>query len=69
MLVRMLVAYGESWPEAGGTIDLADHLAQELIERGEAVDADTPQVETATIDGVTETAVKRGPGRPRKVAV
>lgn len=68
MLVRMLVNYGENWPAAGDTIDLADAIAQELLERGEAVAAKAPKVtETATLDDAPETAtVKRG--RPRKAA-
>lgn len=70
MHVRMLVTYGEGWPLAGETADLDDNLATELIERGEAEPATgkAPKVETASVDGATETAVKRGPGRPRKAA-
>ena len=70
MNVRMLVTYGEGWPLAGETTDLDDNLAAELIERGEAEPATgkAPKIETAAINGATETAVKRGPGRPRKAA-
>lgn len=71
MLVRMLVDNSGEWPPIGGTIELRDDIALELIERGEAVDPNAepaPKVETASVDGATETAVKRGPGRPRKAA-
>lgn len=65
MLVRMLVDNGGEWPSIGGTIDLPDTLALELIEHGEATRPDEPQVETATVDAAVDTAVRK-PARPRK---
>lgn len=76
MRVRMLVNMtgtidGQQWPERGGSITLADHVAADMVANGYAEpcadDArDVPQVETATVDPVVETAARK-PGRPRKV--
>lgn len=71
MKVQMIVTMGEGWPAAGGTIDLADDIAAELIERGDAkVPGATPKpAETAVLaDGDDTAVVKRKPGRPRKAA-
>lgn len=74
MLIRMRVEIdgginGGPWPPVGGTIELPDHVAVELIADGRAEEASPePVTETATMEPVTETAVKRGPGRPRKAA-
>jgi hypothetical protein len=62
---------GQDWPPAGGTIDLPDNEATQLITAGIAADpsADEQEVavgespETAT---APDTAEKRGRGRPRK---
>ena len=68
MKVRMLINMGEHWPEVGATIDLDDNTAQELIERGDAVEATGRKTaETTTLADALETAAaKRKPGRPRK---
>lgn len=66
MKVRMLVGIagtvdGTPWPERGGIIDLADHVAADLVSNRYA----EPVIETAAADPVTETA-SRPAGRPRK---
>ena len=73
MLVRIKAGLtglynGHVWPEVGETADVPDVVAIGLLNGGfaEAV-KDTGNVETATPPKVdVETAVKRGPGRPRK---
>jgi hypothetical protein len=61
---------GIAWPDRGGIIDLPDLEAAELVAQGHALAASQPEpkVETAAIEKVTETAVKKSPGRPRKQA-
>ena len=62
---------GINWPERGGIIDLPELEALELVAQGHARKPETetePVVETAAIEPVTETAVKKSPGRPRKQA-
>ena len=61
---------GIAWPERGGIIDLPDLEAAELIAQGHALAASQPEpvVETAAVEKVTETAVKKSAGRPRKQA-
>lgn len=61
---------GGPWPPIGGTIELPDHVAAELIADGRAEEATPePVVETAVLaDGEETAVVKRGPGRPRKAA-
>lgn len=64
MQVRMLIEIegtidGRHWPKRGGTIELADHVAADLIANryAEALD----EVETATVNPVAETATKPAP--------
>lgn len=64
MKVRMLIDIdgpidGRPWPRKGGTIDLADHVAADLISNryAEALD----EVETAVVNPVAETATKPAP--------
>jgi len=61
---------GIAWPDRGGIIDLPDLEASELVAQGHALAMSQPEpkVETAAIEKVTETAVKKSPGRPRKQA-
>ena len=61
---------GIAWPERGGFIDLPDLEALELVAQGHALGASQPEpvVETAAVEKVTETAVKKSAGRPRKQA-
>lgn len=61
---------GITWPERGGIIDLPELEAAELIAQGHALAASAaePVLETAAVEKVTETAVKKSPGRPRKQA-
>lgn len=77
MRVRMLVNMtgtidGQQWPERGGSITLADHVAADMVVNGYAEPcADDARdvsdvLETATVDPVVETATRK-PGRPRKV--
>ena len=75
MKIEMLTTFsgtrdGINWPDRGGIIDLPELEALELIAQGHALAATQPEpkVETAAIDKVTETAVKKSPGRPRKQA-
>ena len=75
MRIEMLTTFsgtrdGIDWPERGGIIDLPDLEAAELVAQGHAlkVSKPEPKVETAAVDKVTETAVKKSPGRPRKQA-
>jgi hypothetical protein len=77
MRVRMLVNMtgtidGKEWPERGGTIELADHVAADMVANryaepcdDDARDAGAP-IETAVVNPVQETATRK-PGRPRKV--
>lgn len=73
MKVRMLVDIsgtrdGQEWPGRGGTIDVPDYEAQDLIANKFAeLVADEPVIETATVAPAIETAARK-PGRPRKTA-
>lgn len=73
MKVRMLVEIsgtrdGEEWPKRGGTIDVPEPEAQDLIANKFAeIAADEPVIETAAVAPATETAARK-PGRPRKTA-
>ena len=73
MRVRMLVNMtgtidGQPWPERGGSIVLADHVAADMVANklAEPCDDAGETVETAAVDPVVETATRK-PGRPRKV--
>ena len=74
MRVRMLVNMtgtidNQQWPERGGCITLADHVAADMIANKYAEQCDDEPVdvlETAAVDPVVETATRK-PGRPRKV--
>ena len=58
---------GKPWPEVGDTIDVPDVVAVGLLDGGFAAAVkEADEVETATPKADVETAVKRGPGRPRK---
>ena len=61
---------GINWPDRGGLIDLPELEALELVAQGHALAASQPEpkVETTAVEKVTETAVKKSPGRPRKQA-
>ena len=76
MLIKMKVAItgtidGQDWPSIGGEINLADHVAQDMIDNGfaEKVEkaAKAPKAETASVDPVVETAAVK-PARARKTA-
>lgn len=64
MKVRMLIDIdgsidGQPWPRKGDTIDLADHVAADLIFNRYAEPASTG--ETAAVNPVAETATKPAP--------
>lgn len=77
MLIRMLIKFGSNWPDPGGTIEIDDETALRLISYGDAEAADAEpakpkrakatDVETAAVDGVTETAARKST-RARKAA-
>ena len=56
---------GVEWPGRGNEIDVADHVAADLIEHGFAEQvagrAKAPKVETAAVDPVDETAAAPKP--------
>lgn len=64
MKVRLLIDIdgsidGQPWPRKGGTIDLPDHVAKDMIANQYAEEAGkTTKVETASVDPVVETATK-----------
>lgn len=62
---------GKDWPAVGGDIEVADHVAQDMILNGYADKADkpakAPKVEAAAVDPVEETATVK-PARARKTA-
>jgi hypothetical protein len=68
MKIKMLVNItgtidGQEWPERGGVIELAEHVAADMIGNGFAELCD--ELETAAVDPVKETATKPAP-RARK---
>jgi hypothetical protein len=71
MRVRQLIDIsgtidGQDWPGKGGEIELADHVAADLIANGYAeACGKAPKIETAAADPVTETAAAAKP-RPRR---
>lgn len=76
MKVKMLVSItgtidGKPWPVRGGEIELADHVAADLIANGYAEtsttgEARTVKVETAAVDPIVETAAKAAPKARKK---
>lgn len=68
MKIKMLVNIsgtidGQEWPERGGVIDIAEHVAADMI--GNKFAEAFTEVETAAVDPVKETAAKPAP-RARK---
>jgi hypothetical protein len=68
MKIKMLVNIsgtidGQEWPQRGGVIDLAEHVAADMIVNKFAEACD--ELETAAVDPVKETATKPTP-RARK---
>lgn len=76
MKVKMLVSItgtidGQPWPVRGSEIELADHVAADLIANGYAEtsatgEARTVKVETAAVDPIVETATKAAPKARKK---
>jgi len=61
MKIKMLINIsgtidGQEWPERGGVIDVAEHVAADMIANGFAELCD--ELETAAVDPVKETAAK-----------
>ena len=71
MRVRQLIDIsgtidGQEWPGKGAEIELADHVAADLIANGYAeAFGKASKIETAAADPVTETAAAAKP-RPRR---
>jgi hypothetical protein len=69
MKVKIVKAFlhGSSWLEAGDTLEVDEKQAPALLRSGVValVREEPEETATARMDHV-ETAVRRGPGRPRK---